>query len=82
MIAKPGTIQLAGLVGAPIGTFYALPDRAWQLRSWDRFLIPKPFSTVTFTWPRIVPAEEPAIQTALQRALDRSVAMADHDDPS
>ena len=67
MIAKPGTAQLAGLVQAPIGTFYAIPDRAWQIRSWDRFLIPKPFSTVTFTWPPIVPADEPAVQTALQR---------------
>ena len=76
MIAKPGTAQLATLVGSPVGTFYALPDRAWQLRSWDAFLIPKPFATVTFTWPPLVPANEPAVQTAVQHALDQSVAMA------
>ena len=76
MIAKPGTAQLATLVEAPIGTFYAIPDRAWQLRSWDRFLIPKPFSTVTFTWPPLVPADDPDPQTTLQQALDQAVAMA------
>lgn len=76
MIAKPGTAQLATLVGAPVGTFYVLPERAWELRSWDRFLIPKPFSRVLVTWPPIIPATEPQIQTAIQTALDQSVAMA------
>jgi len=79
MIAKPGTAQLATLVGAPVGTFYVLPQRAWQLRSWDRFLIPKPFSKVLVTWPALVPVEEPPIQTAIQQALDQSVAMARFD---
>jgi lysophospholipid acyltransferase (LPLAT)-like uncharacterized protein len=72
MIAKPGTAQLATLVGAPVGTFYVLPQRAWQLRTWDRFLIPKPFSKVLVTWPPIVAADEHRIQ----QALDQSVAMA------
>jgi len=73
MVAKPGVVQLAELVGATwIGVYYALPDRAWQLKSWDRFLIPKPFSTVTFTWPPHVPPE----LTAVQSALDEAVAMA------
>ena len=72
MVAKPGPIQLAALTGATwIGAFHALPDRAWQLNSWDRFLIPKPFSTVTFTWP---PHAAPT-QTAVQSALDEAVAM-------
>lgn len=82
-VAKPGAAQLATLVSAPwIGAFYALPLRAWQLRSWDRFLIPKPFSRVLLTWPAHVPAEQgrdPAstLHDALQKALDRSVAMAE-----
>ncbi len=72
--AKPGTSQLAQLVGAhAVGTFYALPDRAWALRSWDRFLIPKPFSRVLITWPAPVPPDEQSIQQALQA----SVAMAE-----
>jgi lysophospholipid acyltransferase (LPLAT)-like uncharacterized protein len=76
MVAKPGTAQLATLVGAPVGTFYVLPVRAWELRTWDRFLIPKPFSRVLVTWPAIVPAGEPAMETAVQRALDESVELA------
>lgn len=74
MVAKRGPVQLAQLTGATwIGAYYALSDRRWELKSWDRFVIPKPFSTVTFTWPpHIVPELE-----ALQRALDDAVRMAD-----
>jgi len=75
MVAKPGTAQLAQLVGAPVGTFYALPLRAWQLKTWDRFLIPKPFSRVLLTWPPHVPTAEVTEQT-VQQALDQSVRMA------
>ena len=78
MIAKPGPTQLAALTGATwIGAFHALPDRAWQLDSWDRFLIPKPFSTVTFTWPHHA---EPALH-AVQTALDQAVRMVSPPDP-
>lgn len=73
MVAKPGVVQLAELVGATwIGTYYALPDRRWEMKSWDRFMIPKPFSTVTFTWPAHVAPELGAVQ----QALDSAVTMA------
>jgi len=74
-VAKPGTAQLAQLVGANVGTFYVLPERAWQLRSWDRFLIPKPFSRIVVTWPAHVPAAEVTVAT-VQAALDCAVEMA------
>jgi lysophospholipid acyltransferase (LPLAT)-like uncharacterized protein len=51
---KPGAVKLAQLTGYPIGTFYALPEKAWLLRSWDRFMIPKPFSRVIISWGRNV----------------------------
>jgi len=73
MVSKPGVVQVAELTGATwIGVYYALPNRAWELRSWDKFLIPKPFSTVTFTWPPHVAPELDAVQ----RALDEAVQMA------
>lgn len=75
-LAKPGTAQLAQLVGAPVGSFYLKPERAWQLRSWDNFLIPKPFTRVTIHWPAVIPATEVSEQT-VQQTLDQSVAMAD-----
>jgi lysophospholipid acyltransferase (LPLAT)-like uncharacterized protein len=74
-VAKPGTAQLAQLVGAWVGTFYVLPVRAWELRSWDRFLIPKPFSRVILTWPQHIPANE-VNEATVQAALDRAVALA------
>jgi lysophospholipid acyltransferase (LPLAT)-like uncharacterized protein len=74
-VAKPGTAQLAQLVGSSVGTFYVLPLSAWELNSWDRFLIPKPFSRVILTWPKHVPANE-VTETTVQAALDRAVAMA------
>ncbi len=81
MIAKPGAAQLAQLTGAPeIGAFYASPRRSWQLRSWDRFLIPKPFSHVVVAWSPRVPREAArgSIPLAsIQAALDQAVSMAE-----
>jgi lysophospholipid acyltransferase (LPLAT)-like uncharacterized protein len=90
-VAKPGAAQLANSVGGGpgdprdprdphppgtwVGCFYALPDRAWELKSWDRFLIPKPFSRVVLAWPRHVPAGE-VTTASVQAGLDRAVAMA------
>ena len=73
MVAKPGAAQLAELVGAAwVGAFYAFPDRAWTLKTWDGFLIPKPFSRVRMTWPRqVAPVAED-----IQLALDEAVALA------
>jgi hypothetical protein len=73
MVAKPGAAQLAQLVNTTVSTCYVCPHRAWQLRSWDRFLIPKPFSQVTVAWTRPAPAD----QASVQAALDRSVEMAE-----
>ncbi len=41
---KTGVSQLALLSNAPVITISALPANAWFLRSWDRFMIPKPFT--------------------------------------
>jgi hypothetical protein len=72
MVAKAGPVQLAQLTDAAwIGAYYALPNRLWELNSWDRFIIPKPFSTVTFTWsPHVSPD-----LASLQHALDEAVRM-------
>ena len=44
---KPGLGRLAQLIGRPVLPISFEFSRAWRLQSWDRFLIPKPFSTVT-----------------------------------
>jgi lysophospholipid acyltransferase (LPLAT)-like uncharacterized protein len=47
---KMGPIKLAQLTGAPIGAFHLQPERAWIINSWDRFLIPKPFTRICVSW--------------------------------
>ena len=46
---KPGIILLAAKSGAPIIPLRLEAANAWRLNSWDRFLIPKPFSRVKLT---------------------------------
>jgi len=46
-IVKPGAIRLSQLAEADIIPFYITADRAWFFKSWDRFMLPKPFARVT-----------------------------------
>lgn len=49
-VAKPGPLLVARSTQRPIYCFYFAPRRAWQLDSWDRLLIPKPFTKVHLRW--------------------------------
>ena len=44
--AKPGAVWLAGATGAPLLPCHIEAERSWEVRSWDRAQIPKPFSRV------------------------------------
>jgi lysophospholipid acyltransferase (LPLAT)-like uncharacterized protein len=61
---KMGPINLAQMTGARIGCFHLEPERAWVMRSWDHFLVPKPFTRIVVSWaqwtyvPSDLPAEE------------------------
>jgi hypothetical protein len=56
---KMGPIKLAQMTGARIGAFHLQPERAWVMGSWDRFLVPKPFTRIVVSWARwtVVPAD-------------------------
>jgi lysophospholipid acyltransferase (LPLAT)-like uncharacterized protein len=82
---KMGPIKVAQLTGAPIGAFHLEPERAWVLRSWDRFLIPKPFTRICVSWatwtrvPADIAADEfepkrEELNAALERARLRALA--------
>ena len=43
-----GAIALAQKAKAPVLTVNYIPKSYWQLESWDRFVIPKPFTTIDF----------------------------------
>jgi lysophospholipid acyltransferase (LPLAT)-like uncharacterized protein len=44
---KHGAIHLAQATGAAIVPTYISAEKAWYFNSWDKFLLPKPFSRVT-----------------------------------
>jgi len=46
----PGTLIVAQRGRAPIVPVVAHADAAWRLKSWDRFMIPKPFARVTIAY--------------------------------
>ncbi|MCX5877485.1 MAG: lysophospholipid acyltransferase family protein [Deltaproteobacteria bacterium] len=49
-VVKPGLMAMAQVAGAPIFPVIISAEKAWVMRSWDRFLVPKPFSKVTIRW--------------------------------
>ncbi|MBM4271916.1 MAG: DUF374 domain-containing protein [Deltaproteobacteria bacterium] len=49
-IVKAGIVVMAQKSRVPVIPVYISVNRAWILNSWDRTLIPKPFSTVVIRW--------------------------------
>jgi lysophospholipid acyltransferase (LPLAT)-like uncharacterized protein len=81
---KMGPIKLAQMTGAPIGAFHLQPQRAWVMNSWDKFLVPKPFTRIVVSWAQWtrVPADTPEerfeskrgeLNAALERARLRAI---------
>ncbi len=81
--SKLGPIKLAQLSGAPIGCFHLAPQRTWTMRSWDHFLVPKPFTRIAVSWgrwtdvpkdatPETLNAERERLDSALERARHRA----------
>jgi lysophospholipid acyltransferase (LPLAT)-like uncharacterized protein len=56
-VVKPGLLTIAQFAGAPIVPVITSAQRRWVFNSWDRFMVPKPFSRVVvrFTPPITVP---------------------------
>ena len=76
---KMGPIKLAQMTSAPIGAFHLEPDHAWTMRSWDRFLVPKPFTRIAVSWAQwtYVPADLPEAEFEHKREeLDAAIERA------
>lgn len=67
---KLGALVAAQLSGLPLVPLAAGTDRAWWIRSWDRFLVPKPFARIRVRYgePRTVAREADAAELARQRS--------------
>lgn len=44
---KAGIVKMATTSNAVVVPFYTHAEKAWYFNSWDRFMLPKPFSRVT-----------------------------------
>jgi lysophospholipid acyltransferase (LPLAT)-like uncharacterized protein len=81
---KPGPVALARSSGVPLTMFHAAVDKAWVLNTWDRLMIPRPFSRVLVRFGKLIPvpadANDQAVErytAELQSALDRVVEFAE-----
>jgi lysophospholipid acyltransferase (LPLAT)-like uncharacterized protein len=77
-VAKPGPVLLARSTRVPMVAFHIAVENAWVLNTWDRLMIPRPFSRALMRLSRlmVVPAEADESQMEgfhgeLQAALDR-----------
>jgi len=76
---KMGPIKLAQATGAPIGAFHLQPEHAWVMNSWDRFLVPRPFTRIIVSWAQwtrvpadLKPEQFQAKREELNRAIERA----------
>jgi len=81
---KPGPVALARSSRVPMTMFHAAVDKAWVLNTWDRLMIPVPFSRVLVRFGTLIPVpvgssdEDLERYTAdLQASLDRVCAFAE-----
>jgi lysophospholipid acyltransferase (LPLAT)-like uncharacterized protein len=78
----PGALIAAQRSGAAILPVVAVADKAWRLRSWDQFMIPKPFARVTVaygdpatvhaTTPRAAATEGPRFETIMSDTIGKA----------
>lgn len=73
---QPGVIKIAQATGSDIIPIHIRYSSAWRLKTWDRFVIPKPFSrvAVVFDKPQRLPQDSgeeafEAARIALQKCL-------------
>ena len=75
-VIKPGLLTIAQFSGAPILPVVTSAERRWVFNSWDRFMIPKPFSRVfiRFTPPIHVPRRlDPEAFEALRQDVEKQI---------
>lgn len=67
-VFAPGAAIAAQRTGALILPVRARASRAWRLKSWDRFVIPKPFATVHVEYGPLTPVEASSPREAAEQA--------------
>ena len=85
-VLKAGVLTAAQLSGLPIIAATAAATHGWWFHSWDRFLVPKPFSTVYLRYSEPLYVDRSAsaedlhrIRLHLETTLNEMTAQADVD---
>jgi len=83
-VAKPGPVRLSKVTGLPMAAFYVAVSDAWVLKTWDQFMIPKPFSRALARLSRrmqvpadATDAQQKEFHAQLQQSLERVTAFAE-----
>ena len=64
---KPGPVALSRSAGVPLTMFHMAVDKAWVLNTWDRLIIPMPFSRVLLRIGKLIPVPADASDEDLDR---------------
>jgi len=67
-VFAPGAAIASQRTGVPLLPVRASAVRAWRLKSWDRFLVPKPFATVRVTYGALTPVTAASPREAAEQA--------------
>lgn len=74
---KPGPVGLGRSSGLPLTAFHVGVEKGWTLKSWDRMVIPKPFSKVLVRFGKLIPVPKDATEEDLARYNDELQATLD-----
>jgi lysophospholipid acyltransferase (LPLAT)-like uncharacterized protein len=72
---KPGVVIVPRRTASPLLLIGGEFSSAWQLKSWDRFYLPKPFSRVRLRCELVTPDELKERDTAIARLKERMTAI-------
>ena len=64
---KPGPVALARSSGVPMTMFHAAVEQAWALNTWDRLMIPLPFSRVLVRFGTLISVPADATDEDIER---------------
>jgi lysophospholipid acyltransferase (LPLAT)-like uncharacterized protein len=83
-VTKPGPVLLARASKVPMAVFHIAIENAWVLNTWDRLMIPKPFTKALMRVGALIPVPEDIgaadlehYNAMLQSSLDRVKAFAE-----
>jgi hypothetical protein len=65
-VAQKGLLLLSMYSGCPIMPVAVAADSCWRFKTWDRTLLPKPFSRVVLAWGPMIRVERGASQEKIE----------------